>query len=174
MSSIGFRRNDLPQFVVPAIRMFVFFCLPFKKTFLSAQAKKKTFVLLFCSISFAHFSHSAWQLSAHFPTAWLRMIECSRAIISGAACIFHVVAVRSDKVFSDLFRIKSWRSFPLFSLLCNAGCISSDSFLMLFLVIKSDTSQFVSLFLFTTFFWVFGWGIFSVFVAEERLLLAFD
>ena len=59
MGSIGFNRNDFPQFVGSAIRMFLFFCLRFKKRFLSVRAKKKTFVLLFCSTSFAHFSHSS-------------------------------------------------------------------------------------------------------------------
>ena len=45
---------------------------------------------------------------------------------------------------------------------------------MLFLVLKSEASQFASPFFFTTFFGFFGWGISSVFVAEERLFLAFD
>ena len=57
--SIGFSRNDLPQFVGPIIiKIVVFFCLLFKKTFLIAQGKKKRFVSLFPGISFAHLGHS--------------------------------------------------------------------------------------------------------------------
>ena len=93
---------------------------------------------------------------------WVQLLEC------------FFFAIRSNKAFGNLFKIKAWRSFSPFSLLCNAAFISSDSCLMFFLVIKSETSQFVSLFFFTTFFGVFGWDIFSVFVAEERLFLAFD
>ena len=46
MSSIGFSRNDFPQFVGQTIRIFVSFCVLFKKTFLRAQENEKT--LLFC------------------------------------------------------------------------------------------------------------------------------
>lgn len=56
--SLGFSRNNLPQFVGPIIRMFVFFCLLFKETFLIAQGQKKRFVSLFPGISFAHLGHS--------------------------------------------------------------------------------------------------------------------
>ena len=45
---------------------------------------------------------------------------------------------------------------------------------MLVLLIKYETSQLVSIFFFTTIFWFFGWGMFSVFVTEERLFLAVD
>ena len=40
--------------------------------------------------------------------------------------------------------------------------------------IKSEMSQFVSLFFFVTIFLGFGTGIISVFVAEDRLFLALD
>ena len=43
---------------------------------------------------------------------------------------------------------------------------------MLFLVI--NFSQFISLFFFATFVLVFGWIIYSVFVAEEGFILAVD
>ena len=46
MSSIGFSRDDFPQFVGRTIRIFVSFCVLFKKTFLKAQENEKT--LLFC------------------------------------------------------------------------------------------------------------------------------
>ena len=172
MSSIGFSWNDFPQFVGPTTRMFAFFCLPFKTAFLSTQAKKKTLVLLFCDTSFAHFSNSPWQLAAHSPAAWLGMIEiriqCWCATVPGAAYIFHVVVIKSDKAFGDLFKIKSERSFSPFPLLCNAACTVSDSFLMLFMVTKSETLQSVSVFFFTTFFWVLG-GVFFLCLLQKNV-----
>ena len=53
----GFSRNGFPQSMRLTIRILLFFCVPFKKGFCKTQAKKNTYVLLFCSTCFARLNH---------------------------------------------------------------------------------------------------------------------
>ena len=96
------------SFLGPTVRIFILYFLPFEKEFRTAQTKKNIFLLLLQIISFAHLSYSPWQLPGHSPAAWLRMtatrVQCLHATVSGEACIFHVVGIKSDKAFCNLFK----------------------------------------------------------------------
>ena len=83
-------------------------------------------------------------------------VQCSWVAVSGKSCVFHVFTIKSDKAFGHLFKVKAWRYFSPLPIFLQCSLHKFRLFSDDFLVINSETSQFISFFLCDTFkgFWV--------------------
>ena len=141
----GFRRNVLPVFAGPVIKMFLCFPLPFSKRFITALVKTSMEMSFHVSSCLAHCSHRPLQCSLHGLSRTFSKISTLDSLLlsntSLAFSISHAVAMTSSTTFVPLLTMNSARSVFPSAFWALASASNSVRVFICFETIMVDTSK---------------------------------